>query len=470
MINWFNISIFLTGGTNMKNLRKALCLMLSVILCLQLGTMGFAAGETSSADYTIVNPYADVVWEGDNAWGAYKGSLHSHTTYSDAEYSLEVMVKESYARGYDFLAVSDHGVTGVEWDKEPYRHPLYFYQPILGNEFKHLTTEEYEAIQNGTYNDRGYGMTPVLGANEFNNLSLSKNHVNGHFLKANEGNAYPGMENEQGYDGALGYIEEHDGISYINHPGDWLNSNANPAIVNDDYSVSFFGNLILKYDSCLGIEILNERNGTTGYDRVLWDNLLMYTLPYGKNVIAFSNSDAHWPGTIDSSFSVFMMEENTSDEIKETMQSGAFFGITRRLRANDLNEIGPAVEIDCIDSEAAYPMFTNIGVDGHSISVSTTDSKTLQWIANGKVIKTVDVSNGGSYTLNLDEIENSEDYAYVRAELFGDGGLCCSQAFVLDDGSEPAEYEEPEVSFIDKLITFFKGTKIWTLIVELTRG
>ncbi|MBO5858949.1 MAG: hypothetical protein J6R20_04160 [Clostridia bacterium] len=452
----------------MKNFKKALCIMLSVILCLQLGTIGFAAGETSS-DYTIVNPYADVVWEGDDAWGAYKGSLHSHTTYSDANYSLEVMVKEAYARGFDFLAIADHGITGVDWDEAPFKHPLYLYQHLLGYEVKHLTTEEYEAIKNGTYNDRGYGMTPVLGANEFNNLSLSKNHVNGHFLPSNVGNTFAGAENEKGFDDALAFIEENGGLSYINHPGDWLDSNSNPDIVNDAASVSFFGDLILKYDSCLGIEILNERNGTTGYDRVLWDNLLMYTLPYGKNVIAFSNNDTHWPETIDSSFSVFMMEENTSDEIKETMQTGAFFAVTRRLRENTLNEIGPYAEIDCVDSGIPYPMFTNIAVEGHSVSVSTTDSTMLQWIANGKVIKTVDVSNGGSYTLNLDEIVGAENFAYIRAELFGEGGLTCSQAFVLDDGSEPAEYEEREVSFIEKFITFFKGTKLWAIIIEITR-
>ena len=453
----------------MKNFKKALCIMLSVILCLQLGTIGFAAGETSSADYTIVNPYADVIWEGNDAWGAYKGSLHSHTTYSDANYSLEEMVKEAYARDFDFLAIADHGLTGVDWDEAPFKHPLYLYQHLLGYEVKHLTTEEYEAIKNGTYNDRGFGMTPVLGANEFNNLSLSKNHVNGHFLPSDVGNTFAGAENEKGFDDALAFIEENGGLSYINHPGDWLNSNANPEIVNDEASIAFFGNLILKYDSCLGMEILNERNGTTGYDRVLWDNLLMYTLPYGKNVIAFSNNDTHWPSTIDSSFSVFMMEENTSEEIKETMQSGAFFAVTRRLRENKLNEIGPYAEIDCIDSGIPYPMFTNIAVDGHSVSVSTTDSTMLQWIANGKVIKTVDVSNGGSYTLNLDEIEGAEDFAYIRAELFGEGGLTCSQAFVLDDGSEPAEYEEPVVSFADKLIAFIKGTKIWAIIVEITR-
>lgn len=456
----------------MKNFKKALCVVLSVMLCLQLGIMGFAGGDgEAAATYTIVNPYKDVKWTGDDAWGAYKGSLHSHTTYSDAESSLEEMVKESYARGYDFLAIADHGVTGVDWDEAPFQHPLYLYQYLLGYEVKHLTTEEYEAIKNGTYNNRGYGMTPVLGANEFNNLSLSKNHVNGHFLDANVGNTFAGAENEQGFGDALAYIDEHGGLSYINHPGDWLDSNSNPEIVNDEATIKFYGDLILKYDSCLGMEILNERNGTTGYDRVLWDNILMYCIPRGKNVTAFSNSDAHWPSTIDSSYSVFMMEENTSDNIKETMQTGAFFGITRRLRANTLNEIGPAEEIDCIDSGIPHPMFTNIAVNGHTVDVSTTDAKTLQWIANGKVIKTVDVTNGGSYTLNLDEIEGAEDFIYIRAELFGDGGLCCSQAFVLEKGLDPIEVEEETgiPAFINKVINFIKGTKLWAIIIEITR-
>ncbi len=453
----------------MKKFKKAISLLLCVMLFAQMACMNF--GSAANADYTIVNPYKDVIWSGDDAWGAYKGSLHSHTTYSDADDTLSVMVKASYEQGYDFLAVSDHGITGVDWDEAPYFHPLYAYQFLIDNPFEHLTTEEYEAIKNGTYNDRGYGMTPVLGANEFNNLSLTKNHVNGHFLDADEGNAFPGAENERGYDQALAYIDEHDGLSYINHPGDWLDSNSNPEIVNDKEKIEFFGNLILKYDSCLGIEVFNERNGTTGYDRVLWDNLLMYTLPYGKNVIGFSNSDAHHTGTIDSSFSVFMMEENTSEEIEETMQTGAFFAITRKLRPNTVNDIGPDKEIDVMNTGLPYPMFTDISVDGHSITVTATDSTTLQWIANGEVIYTADVTNGQPVTINLDEIDGAEDFLYVRAELFGEGGICASQAFVIDDGSEPLKLEEEP--FIDTVIrTFvdiFKGTKLWAIIIELTR-
>ena len=452
----------------MKKTKKAFALLLSLIICLSFCAFSTSAEEPTES-YTIVNPYEDVIWNGDNAWGAYKGSLHSHTTYSDADEALETMVKEAYRQDYDFLAVSDHGITGVDWDKAPFMHPLYLYQPILGNAFKHLTTEEYEAMKNGTYENRGKKIVPVLGANEFNNLSLSKNHVNGHFLDSWEGNGFPGAENEQGYEQAVKYIDDHGGLSYINHPGDWLETNENPTAVDEKGNIAFFGDLILEYDSCLGIEILNEDNGPTGYDRILWDNLLMYCIPYGKTVIGFSNTDAHNVSKIDSSFSVFMMEENTAENIKATMQSGAFFGITRCLRSND--RIGPYEEIDVINKGLPYPMFTDISVDGHSVAVSTTDADTIQWIANGKVIATADVSDGGSYTLNLDEIEGAEDFLYIRAELFGEGGLCCSQAFILDKDDAPEKFEGIDgiVAFFEKFVYFLKGTKLWSIVVELSR-
>ena len=450
----------------MKKFKKALSIMLTAAIIMQLGAFCFGA-SAADADYTIVSPYEDVIWSGENAWGAYKGSLHSHTTYSDADDTLPVMVKESYAQDYDFLAISDHGITGVDWDKDPDKQLLYTYQLIIDNPFEHLTTEEYEAIKNGTYNSRGKKMTPVLGANEFNNLSLTKNHVNGFFLAPDKGNGFPGAENELGYEQALAYIEENGGLSHINHPGDWLATNDNPDAVNDPKNVEFFGNLILKYDSCLGTEVFNESNGTTGYDRILWDNLLMYTLPYGKTVIGYSNTDAHHTGTVDTSFSIFMMEDNTVENIKETMQTGAFFGITRKLRPNDT--LGPAEEIDVANTDIPYPMFSSLTVDGHKITASVTDTTTVQWIANGKVISTTAVDGNGTVTLDLDTIPGAENFQYVRVEAFGEGGLCISQAMVIDDGSEPLEFEEPERSIIETIVYYFRGTKLYTIFAELVK-
>ena len=448
-------------------MKKLFCVVLSMLMIMQMGIMCVTASAAN--DYTIVSPYKDVIWEGENAWGAYKGSLHSHTTYSDADDTLPVMVKEAYRQDYDFLAIADHGITGVDWDQAPAIQLLYTYQLLIDNPYEHLTTEEYEDIKNGTYENRGKIMVPVLGANEFNNLSLTKNHVNGFFLAPDKGNGFAGMENEFGFEQALKYIDENGGLSHINHPGDWLKSNDNPDIVSDPESVKFFGDLILKYDSCLGTEVFNERNGTTGYDRILWDNLLMYCLPYGKNVIGFSNTDAHHTGTVDTSYSMFMMEENNIENIKATMQSGAFFGITRKLRPND--KIGPKAEIDVANTELPIPMFTSLTVDGHKINASVVETNRIQWIADGKVIKDYDTADGKNadfdFTLDLDAIEGAEKFTYVRAEIFGDGGLCISQAFPIDDGSAPEKFEEEEKSIMDEIINFFKGTKIYAIIGEI---
>ena len=449
----------------MKKSGKIMSVLLCFALLLQAAALGTTAFAAENDSYTIVSPYKDVVWSGENAWGAYRGNLHSHTTYSDGNIDLDTMVKKYYELGYDFLANADHGVTGVEWNKEPSRQVLYSYQTLLGYKVAHMSDEDYAAVTNGTYNNRGRKMVCVTGGNELNNLSLSKNHVNGFFLPSDVGNGFGGIENEAGYEKAIKFVQDNGGLSHINHPGDWIESNANPEAVNDQYNIKLFGDLILKYDSCLGTEVLNEKNGTTGYDRVLWDNLLMYCLPYGKTVLGFSNTDAHNLENVDSSFSVFMMEENTVDNIKATMQNGAFFAVTRILRGNDF-EIGPKEGFDVRNTVLAYPMFSDLSVDGHKITVTATDAEEIQFIANGEVISKQAIGSD-AVVLDLDQIDGAADFEYVRVELKGQGGMCLSQALVIDDGSEPLKFEE-NATFAQKLVIAFKGTKLWTIIQEIS--
>lgn len=450
-----------------KTAKKLISVTLSLIMLLSLSVMAFAA----DTDYTIVSPYADVVWEGENAWGAYKGNLHSHSTYSDADVDLATMVKEYYNQDYDFLANADHGITGKAWNKAQTFLPLYAYQTLLGNKIAHLTDDEFTGITSGTYATadgtvRGKGMTCVVGANELNNLTLTKSHVNGYFLPAGVGDGFGGREN--GYELAIAFVDKAGGLSHINHPGDFLESSSNIDAVSDKENVAFFGDILLKYDSCLGMEVFNENNSVTPYDRILWDNLLMYCLPYGKNVIGFSNTDAHRVKDIDTSFSIFMMEENTTESIKETMQSGAFFSITRKLRENSI--IGPEKEIDARNTDIPYPVFTKVEVDGHTVSVKAENAATIQWIADGKVIASDSITDG-EYTLDLDEIEGAEDFSYIRAELFGKGGICLTQALIIDDGTEPFKYSAPTgfAAIIKNIIYFIKSSLIWTIAVELTR-
>ena len=448
----------------MKNIRKALAIIFSVLFVMQIGIIGVSAAE--EADYTINSPYENVIWEGDGAWGAYKGSLHSHSTFSDANYDLATMVKEYYAQDYDFLANADHGVTGVEWNRRPEYPFLYNYQFIIGNKQTVLTDEEYEGMITGTYNNRGKKMTCVVGANELNDLTLTKCHVNGYFLPEGVGTGFRGGENA--FEEAVKFTHENGGISHINHPGDWLESNDNPGAVSDPKNIELLTDIVLKYDSCYGIEVFNEDNGVTGYDRILWDNMLMYALPYGKTIIGYANTDAHEPDTVDTSFMTFMMEENNVENIKATMMNGAFFSTTRCLRANEY-KIGPAVAIEADNKGLAYPMFTKVAVDGHKITVNTENADTLQWIADGKVIYKGEIADG-TYTHDLDTIEGAEDFLYVRAEIIGEGGMTVTQALTIDNGEEPLEFSAKAKNFIESFIKRFTSSLLYVLIQELIRA
>ena len=123
-------------------MRKRFSSVIALVLAFVL-LMPVLACAASDSDYSIVNPYSEVIWSGDNAWGAYKGNLHTHSFVSDAEVDYRDMILEYYNQGYDFLAMTDHGVTGKPWNEKPTALPLYFYQTIIGNKFFRTNEEKY---------------------------------------------------------------------------------------------------------------------------------------------------------------------------------------------------------------------------------------------------------------------------------------------------------------------------------------
>lgn len=422
-------------------MKKALSFVLAAIMIFSC----VAISASAEADYTIENPYQQVIWSGEDAWDAYKGNLHTHSFVSDADTDFKDMVMEYYKQDFDFLAMTEHAITGKAWNEKPTELPLYLYQKIIGNKIHYLSDEEFNAVTSGTYPvdgvARGRGMVCVTGGNELNGLTIRKNHVNAIFLPENKGNNHLGFEND--YEGAIKLAHEAGALSFINHPGDWLGSRENPAASTDPDNVNYFADMLLRYDSCLGMEVFNENNGVTPNDRVLWDALLMKCLPYGKNIIGFANGDTHNLNDVDSTFSIFMMEENTVENIKKTMQNGAFFMVTRRLAKNA--ELGPKEDFDAKNKGFAYPIFTDIKVDGHKITVKANEYSNIQWVADGKVIATQDITQSSAnseYVLDLDQIEGSESFSYVRCQLIGEGGITLTQAFAIDDGSAPLVYSD----------------------------
>lgn len=403
-----------------------------VLSLLLVATMLFSVLQISSVavvDYKITNPYESVTAYLGNDNNHYKTNLHTHSTYSDADIDLSTMVKGFYNQNFDVLAISDHGVIGVEWDETPTLLALYQYNHILLNDQSHLSTEEYEAILNGTYEDdhttrtNTRGMQSVTGAIEGNYLVAQKNHINGYYMNNNSTEGV--MGNEGDFETMVKMIEDAGGVSHINHPGDWLGSAGDPDIARDPGNVQYFANLMRKYDSCLGIEVYNAYDRPTSSDRILWDELLKVVIPEGRNVWGFGNSDAHNLFDIDTAFMDFIMPSHSDENLRTAMENGTFFAVSRY-------EAG-----ERIGNGEAYPQVTGIMVDesADTITIIGKNCDTINWIADGEVIETAKGTNG--VTASTIKLRSHADdiSCYVRAELQGEGGKTLTQAFVCDDGN-----------------------------------
>ena len=158
--------------------------------------------------FKITNPYADVDWDN---WHHYKTNLHTHSTASDSQVDFSDMIKAYYDAGFDILAMTDHGVINHGWNLKPRRVPLFSVASIIKKP-TWLTDEEYSAILDGTYKNRGRGMTDLRYGIEVNTAVFTKSHVNGFFTDFGQGLA--GREND--FEGCVKGIAESGGLSVIN--------------------------------------------------------------------------------------------------------------------------------------------------------------------------------------------------------------------------------------------------------------
>ena len=74
--------------------------------------------------------------------------------------------------------------------------------------------------------------------------------------------------------------------------------------------------------------------------------------------------------------------------------------------------------------------------------------------------------------LDLDAVEGSENFRYIRAEILGEGGICLTQALVIDDGTEPLAFhaEDHTPGIAERFKLFLRGLKIFNVFVEILRA
>lgn len=383
--------------------------------------------------FKILSPYNDIqnlISESDNH---YKTNLHTHSTYSDANNTMSEMIDGFYDNNFDILAFAEHGLLGKEWDQDPTIVPLFLFQNLWHGKREHPTTEQYKNIVEGTHKTfnnlrtQKRGLQCVPDAIEANMFTLVKNHVNGYFTD-NACEGIFGKEND--YENPIRKIENSGGISHINHPTDWLQAYKDPDCAKIPENIEFFADLLRRYHSCLGIEVLNMYDIPNRSDRILWDELLMTLIPEGERCVwGFSNSDAHRVTEIDTAFMDFILPEYSLKNLRTAMEKGAFFSIARYAK----NELG-----EDFVGHGPCPRVMSVVVDEEkqTITIKGINASAAEWVADGEVIKADTINADGEITsvLNLTEFSNKIS-CYVRAQLKGKGGICLTQPFVCDDGN-----------------------------------
>ena len=470
----------------MKMTKKVLAIICVVaLLAGVLSTVGYAA--KADRDFTIVNPYADVDW----SWDQYKSDLHTHTTASDGRDTLKDMLEINYKYGFDVYATSDHGLTSYSWTEQQVIPALKVFVDMRnpGTEMVSLNAnggltfdgDRYDVVtENGgdyyyqTFEDgsQGQKMLRVPFANEQNPSSLNNAHVNTWFV--DYGNGVLGGTSD--YETPIKAVDELGGLSVINHPGEYTNARDEDCTADAyDYSdtmykyyIDKFTNLLRDYPTCMGIDMNSKGDSRTRFDRKLWDILLMNLAPEGRNVLGIATSDAHSVEAAYTGYTMMLMPENTVDNLKTAMSTGAFFAASKKLGNNEeLKEIcnyllengdteAKAIAEDVLarqvdDYNAKYeapldveaPYINSVIVDDNAdtIALDVTDDLCIRWIANGNTIAYGDSIDLDDYAANIG--------SYVRAEVFGVGGIVYTQAFLLEYDDAPVDTTEEDKDFRD---------------------
>ena len=501
----------------MKKSRK----VISLVLCLTLlaGVLSTAcfAGSTD-IDYIITNPYADVNWA---TWNQYKADLHSHSTQSDGDNTLKYQVEAHYDYGFDIYALTDHGTVNYSWLDDnvnpavkvgvavkdsltPLEHLSKTGTAANGKTYYVESTKLSDAkgdTQDYYYQEGGRKMLRVPFGIENNPTSLNNAHVNSWFV--DYGNNLLGGTSD--YETPIKAVDELGGLSVINHPGEYTNARDEEETADAyDYSdthykyvIDKFTKLLADYPSCIGIDMNSKGDSRTRYDRKLWDILLMNLAPAGRNVLGICSSDSHNAGIIYSGYIEAVMPELTVAAFRQSLETGAFFGCSKYLgNPEELTEIanycvnsGKSKAVDVgsaiLDAQAENPKCkyeapfdveapviksVKVNESADTITITAADALCIRWIANGKTI-------AYGNTIDLDNYSD-EIGAYVRAEVFGEGGIVYVEPFTLDYADAPEANINSSffdfghlASFIpDNIIKFLGSIHLFRVIFEaLTR-
>jgi len=493
----------------MKSHKKLASLALAVILTVgTLGTSVLAAPQnTQQLFYDISNPYANVNWA---TSGQYNAAHHTHSTFSDGSNFRRDMLLDKYAKNFDIVAMTDHDTTTTAWDMWTAAGSWDNNWNGIGmDESTYLTAEELAAINAGTFSkvnpslgtydgDRtnNNGMISMGETNEtsaegerFNGggSNFRNHHINAFFTTGLPGDVGQDRNDFSDFgrtmDEVIKEVAARGGITHLNHPGRYTGGQNNAARSSDSAIVGKYVELFMDNPSCVGMEIINKWDGESVNDRILWDNILTQTMPQGRGVWGFSNDDSHSLSGNGHAWNVMLMPTLSQAGTRDSMETGAFYGVSRIDRKHGVNSVGtPGAPAQTTTTDSMYsggtnnqmalgfltqdatPSISNLIVIGNTITISGSDFNTIVWYSGTEndASKVITTGNSIDVSLYADAIANG----YVRAELVGNTGVAYTQPFGISEAT--VKTAATSVRDFISIKETAKNSNMWTLTFNAT--
>ncbi len=341
------------------------------------------------------NPYADIDWATINQ---FKGNFHTHTTQSnDASdgFTTAYVVDKYHAAGYKILSLTDHDYNPYPWELFPqYMSTVPARDPaalgmlaVPGNELSKDNTNSWSERTGGQFN-----------------------HHND-FFTGRQGQEFASLQESYAYTYALG------GMQIINHPGQYWSIDNTYSETQKD-GPGWHANNFLTFPSLIGLEVYNQGNRRPN-DRILWDQILQRTMPH-RPVYGYSCDDAHNNDQLFRNYNFMLMEDLTTDELKDAMRKGESYFCYE-----------PAGT-----GEGKAPRISAIHVDESNKTITIEANGLVHWIyATDKTS-----SAASSARSTVVGIGNTFSYAgyqgsYVRAFITNIFGETCTQPISFADKS-----------------------------------
>ena len=335
------------------------------------------------------NPYQEVDWASVNQ---YKSNMHTHTTQSNDpidKFTTAYVVDRYHAAGYKILALTDHDYCTYPWNlfpqmmsDVPARDPEELGMlAVPGNELSKDNTNSWSERTGGQFN-----------------------HHND-FFTGRQGQEFASLQESYAYTYALG------GMQIINHPGQYWSIDNTYSETQKD-GPGWHATNFKTFPSLVGLEVYNQGNRRPN-DRILWDQILERTMP-DRPVFGYSGDDTHNDEQLFRNYNMMLMEELTTEDLKDAMRKGATYFCYEPKGSGD----------------AKAPRITNIVVDEEQHTITVEANGLVHWIYGTDKTST-SASSTRSSVVGIGKTFNYTNFqgTYVRALITNVYGETCTQPF-----------------------------------------